>query len=70
MALQVTVVKRTFKFGDKVLADPNTSMSPEEVISFYSNQFPQLTTSTIIGPVYSDDDSVEYEFKSAVGTKG
>lgn len=70
MALIVNNVNRIFKHDNNVLADPNPSMSPEEVLSFYSNQYPQLVTSTVVGPTFVDDANVEYDFKSVVGTKG
>lgn len=51
------------------LADPNENFSPDEVMAFYSNNYPELATSTIEGPKYSDD-GLEYRFKTTVGTKG
>lgn len=69
MALNITNFKRVFKHGDITLTDPNPDMTPEEVMNFYSNQYPELTTSNVHGPVIKDDKAV-YTFKTTVGTKG
>lgn len=49
--------------------DPNTSDSPEMVMNYYSNFYPELTTATVHGPVIKEDKAV-YEFKTTIGTKG
>ena len=49
MALQVQNYKRVFKHGNIELSDPNPDMTPEEVMGFYSNQYPELTTSNVHG---------------------
>ena len=69
MALQINNYKRVFKHGSVTLADPNPEMSPEEVMNFYSNQYPELTTSNVQGPKIDGDNAV-YTFKTTVGTKG
>lgn len=69
MALNIQGLKREFKFGSRVLSDPNKSMSPEDVMQFYSGTYPELTTSTCHGPKIDGDKAV-YEFKTVVGTKG
>lgn len=69
MALNVTGMKRVFKFGNRELEDPGKQMSPEEVIQFYSGTYPELTTSNVHGPKMNGDKAV-YEFKTTVGTKG
>ena len=69
MALNVTGMKRVFKFGSRELDDPNKSMSPDEVMQFYSATYPELTTSNVHGPKIDGDKAV-YEFKTTVGTKG
>ena len=55
--------------GMVTLDDPNTSDSPEMVMNYYSNFYPELTTATVHGPVIRDDRT-EYEFKTTIGTKG
>lgn len=69
MALNVTKFPRVFKHGKNELPDPNPALSPEEVMAYYSNQYPELTTSNIFGPKIENDKAV-YEFKTTVGTKG
>lgn len=73
MALEVTNLKRAFSFkkdGKKIdLSDPNPDFSVSEVMQFYSNQHPELTTCTVDGPKI-DGDAATYEFKTTVGTKG
>lgn len=69
MALNITGLKRVFKHGTKTLKDPDTTMSPEEVMSFYAGQYPELTTSNVHGPKVEGTEAV-YEFKTTVGTKG
>lgn len=72
MALEVTRMTRSFTFkkgsGMVTLDDPNPSDSPEMVMSYYSNFYPELTTATVHGPVIKDDKAV-YEFKTTIGTK-
>ena len=55
MALEVTGMARSFTFkkgsGMVTLDDPNPSDSPEMVMSYYSNFYPELTTATVHGPV-------------------
>ncbi|NDV81358.1 PRTRC system protein C [Bacteroides sp. 51] len=69
MALNVTGLERVFKHKDKTLSDPDAQMIPDEVMSFYSNTYPELTTSNLHGPKIEEDKAI-YEFKSVVGTKG
>ena len=73
MALEIKGLKRVFKLkkGNNMLRldDPNSDISPLEVMDFYSMTYPELTTATLDGPVIEDDCMV-YEFKTTVGTKG
>lgn len=73
MALQIKGLERSFIFKkgntDVKLADPDTSMSPDEVMSFYANTYPELTTATVHGPEIKEDKAV-YSFKTTIGTKG
>ena len=73
MALTKQALKRTFTYrrrdGDITLPDPNPAMSPEQVMAFYSTQYPELTTSLVSGPAVSGT-ALAYEFRSTVGTKG
>lgn len=69
MALDIKTLKRVFKNGKTELSDPDISMTPDDVMSFYSNTYPELTTSTVQGPKIEGDTAV-YEFITTVGTKG
>lgn len=69
MALNVTGMKRVFVYGKRELEDPNKSMTPEEVMQFYSGLYPELTTSNVHGPKI-EGDKAKYEFKTTIGTKG
>lgn len=73
MALVVNGMQRsfTFKKGSETikLSDPNPAESPEAVMSYYSNIYPELTTATVHGPEIREDKAV-YEFKTTIGTKG
>ena len=73
MAFEVKGLDRKFKTEiDGVvieLSDPDPSRTPEQVMMFYANQYPSLTTATVDGPVMEGDAAV-YEFKTTLGTKG
>ena len=69
MAVDVTVPEREFKLGDLVLPDPGTHMTPQEVMKFYSGQYPELTNSNCSGPEIAEDKAV-YTFSKSVGVKG
>lgn len=73
MALETQRLKREFKFkkdGTEVtLPDPNPDFTQEEVMQFYSGQYPELTTATMdAGKV--DGNKLVYSVKTTVGTKG
>ena len=71
--LTIKGMSRTFKFKKGTeyvtLQDPDPNLSPDVVMSYYSNFYPELTTATVHGPVIRDDRT-EYEFKTTIGTKG
>lgn len=73
MALTVKGMTRKFSFrhGNETITlnDPDPNMEPEQVMSFYSNTYPELTTATVHGPKVEKDEAV-YEFKTTIGTKG
>ena len=70
MALEIKGLQRVFKIrkgsSEIELADPDNSLSPNEVMDFYSMTYPELT---VQGPVIENDTAV-YEFKTTIGTKG
>lgn len=71
--MEITSITRVFKLKKDgkfiTLADPNPAMTKEDVMKFYSNQYPELTTCSIDGPKIENDQQV-FEFKTTVGTKG
>lgn len=73
MALDIKTLDRKFVVTinneSVTLTDPNPDFSPDEVMGFYSNTYPELTNSTVQGPVMSDEGAV-YTFKTTVGQKG
>lgn len=70
MALEKSHLPRVFVIDktNKELEDPNPSMTPDQVMNFYSSHHPELTTSTVHGPQIKGD-KLEFRFKSTVGTK-
>lgn len=73
MAISVAKLKRVFRFSkdgtDVTLPDPNPEFTVQEVLRFYSTQYPELTTATLDGPKTEGDKAV-YSVKTTVGTKG
>ncbi|WP_338871657.1 PRTRC system protein C [Spirosoma sp. SC4-14] len=72
--LVVTELERKFTYSVKgqnvTLPDPDPSLSPEAVMNFYSNTYPELISAKITGPEIKNDAMV-YSFGTAVmGTKG
>jgi PRTRC genetic system protein C len=73
MSLSITSLERVFRFkngnAEITLQDPNPAMSPDEVMDFFSNSYPELTTATVHGPEI-ENDRIIYRFKTTIGTKG
>lgn len=73
MELQVKELTRVFKFKknnqDIELPDPDPHMTPDMVMNFYANQFPELTTATASGPTINNDMML-FTFSTTIGTKG
>lgn len=69
MALEVTGLKRIFVYNGTELTDPNPELTPDEVLAFYSNSYPELTTSSVHGQI-TEKGTMEYQFKTTIGTKG
>lgn len=73
MALVANGMNRVFqlkKGQEKImLDDPNPALTMDEVMMYYSNIYPELTTATVSGPEIKDD-KLFYEFKTTIGTKG
>lgn len=73
MPVVVDSLTRQFKFkkdGDQVtLPDPNPEFTTEEVLQYYSGQYPELTTATLDAPKVDGKNAV-YNVRTTVGTKG
>lgn len=71
--LLATQLERVFILIDKgqeiKLTDPEPKWSVQAVLNFYSNTYPNLTTAKISEPIIKED-TVQYRFESAIGTKG
>ena len=71
--MEVSQLKRRFIFkkdnNDVELQDPNPTMSPGEVLKFYTGSYAELTTASVKGPKL-DNDIATYEFIQSVGVKG
>jgi PRTRC genetic system protein C len=67
--MEVTKLKRVFKHGDVKLEDIDNAKSADQVLDFYSGQYPELTNASVTGPRVVND-RLEYEFSTSVGTKG
>lgn len=71
--LLATQLERVFILTDKgqeiKLTDPEPKWSVQAVLNFYSNTYPMLTTAKISAPLIKED-TVQYRFESAIGTKG
>lgn len=68
-----TLLERVFIFKDNdmeiSLADPDSRLSPEDVLNFYSNTYDILVTAKVTGGRINND-KLEYRFESVLGTKG
>lgn len=73
MALEVAGLEREFRFKqngtDVTLSDPDSGRTPEQVLQFYSNQYPELTTAKITDTEY-EGNKIVYEVSATIGTKG
>ena len=67
--MKVEEVSREFSYNGVKLVDPNPSFNPEQVKSFYSALYPEITSATIEGPE-SKGAKLVYTIKRSVGTKG
>jgi len=69
MTIVVAALTRAFNYSGLKLADPDTSMTPQEVRDFYSASFGELTTAEV-----HDEGVVDgvhtYSFQRIAGTKG
>jgi len=73
MALEVTALTREFFYKkngkDVSLADPNPTLSPEEVLKFHAGTHPELTNGVVEGPVVKNDKAT-YSVTTKAGKLG
>jgi PRTRC genetic system protein C len=69
MAIEVSKLERVFIHKGTRLPDPDSSWSADQVLQFYSNQYPELTNANV-GEFRIEDDKQIFDFKTTVGTKG
>lgn len=71
--LLATQLQRVFVITEKgkeiKLTDPEPKWSEQDVLFFYSNMYPMLTTAKISAPTIENDEIV-YKFETVIGTKG
>jgi len=71
--METIALKRIFihkENGQEIqLTDPGDMMTPQQVLNFYSNTYPILTTAKVSGPKIQDDQ-LQFRFESVLGTKG
>ena len=60
-------VRRTFLWAGQVLADPDPSMAPEEVLEYYSEAYPELTNA-VATPAEETDGKQVTTFKTPQAT--
>jgi PRTRC genetic system protein C len=67
--IKATKLVREFNYSGIRLPDPDPAMTPEEVRTLFSAQYPEITTAAITGPE-AVGDKLLYSFSRAIGTKG
>jgi len=69
MAATIKQLTRVFEYSGMELADPGSTMSPDQVRDTYSAAYPELANAEVTGPETRGDKLV-YTFKRAAGAKG
>ena len=67
--IDTKVLSRSFTYNGVKLPDPDPRMTPEEVKTIYSHQYPELATAVVAGPEIGEEH-LRYSFVRAIGTKG
>lgn len=68
MAIEITEIKRTYRYNGIKLPDV-PGLNPREIRDLYSAQYPELVSAEIdMGEIHNGVQ--EITFKRAVGTKG
>lgn len=71
MAGETVIARRVLVYNGRELADPQpeAGWSPERLMAFYSQMYPELAQATIERTERSGD-VIKYHVRKAVGTKG
>ena len=69
MSISTRALERGFSYLGLQLTDPDSKLTPEQVMDLYSATYPELTTAAIEGPE-ATGGTLHYKFKAAIGTKG
>jgi PRTRC genetic system protein C len=69
MSLKITELKRVFKYKNETLKDPNSLLTPTEVLDFYSDTYPELVNAKIETPITNEDET-EFTFSVNFKEKG
>jgi PRTRC genetic system protein C len=69
MPVQVQKLEREFVLDGRALADPDPTMSVEQVREMYIPTVPEITTATVVGPECVNG-KLRYTFTRAIGAKG
>lgn len=71
-AVEETATARTFVYNGAEMEDPDPNMKDEDVKTYYSQVYPEVTTANL-SISFEDRDGVRTKivtFKKAAGTKG
>lgn len=68
MAIKLNSLQRSFYLGGRRIADPNPTLSIEEVRVFYTGTYPELNNSTFTEETTDTEHKVT--FSTSVGHKG
>lgn len=68
--MEVKSIIRKFFLSGAELEDINPNLSPESVLLHYSGVYPELTNASIFNKGLQDNNSIHYEFRTNIGTKG
>jgi PRTRC genetic system protein C len=67
--MESRVLERVFEFNGLRFPEVSPKLSPEEIRTLDSQQYPDIATASITGPEAVGDKLV-YRFTRAIGTKG
>lgn len=56
--MEAITLKRVFKYDKLMLPDPDRKLTPAQVLDYYANVYPELTTGVVNGPEIENDCEV------------